>query len=83
MDTELRQVNTNNEAIKQNYLELTELREVLTKTQTYFKAVSHTLTLTLSFFVSLSSLSLIKQNYLELTELREVLTKTQRPTSKL
>ncbi|CAL1535625.1 unnamed protein product [Lymnaea stagnalis] len=37
MDTELRQVNTNNEALKQNYLELTELREVLTKTQFYFQ----------------------------------------------
>ena len=40
MDHELRQVNTNNEAIKQNYLELTELKEVLTKTQTYFQVVS-------------------------------------------
>ncbi|XP_012943960.1 V-type proton ATPase 116 kDa subunit a1 isoform X2 [Aplysia californica] len=38
MDNELRQVNTNNEAIKQNYLELTELREVLTKTRDYLQA---------------------------------------------
>ncbi|KAK7003907.1 V-type proton ATPase 116 kDa subunit a isoform 1-like isoform X2 [Biomphalaria glabrata] len=37
MDTELRQVNTNNEALKQNFLELTELREVLNKTQDYFR----------------------------------------------
>ncbi|KAH9490240.1 hypothetical protein Btru_035009 [Bulinus truncatus] len=37
MDTELRQVNTNNEALKQNFLELTELREVLNKTQIYFR----------------------------------------------
>ncbi|XP_059177285.1 V-type proton ATPase 116 kDa subunit a1-like isoform X2 [Physella acuta] len=36
IDSELRQVTTNNEALKQNYLELTELREVLFKTQSYF-----------------------------------------------
>ncbi|XP_059177289.1 V-type proton ATPase 116 kDa subunit a 1-like isoform X3 [Physella acuta] len=35
MDTELRQVNVNNEALKQNFLELTELREVLQQTQFY------------------------------------------------
>ncbi|BFZ17701.1 hypothetical protein BsWGS_20740 [Bradybaena similaris] len=38
MDTELRQVNTNNEALKQNHLELLELREVLDLTQAYFAA---------------------------------------------
>lgn len=36
MDSELRQVNTNNEALKQNYLELTELKEVLGGAQAYF-----------------------------------------------
>ncbi|GFR90139.1 V-type proton ATPase subunit a [Elysia marginata] len=36
MDSELRQVNTNNEALKQNYLELTELKEVLGGAQSYF-----------------------------------------------
>uniref|UniRef100_A0A0B7BHL0 V-type proton ATPase subunit a n=1 Tax=Arion vulgaris TaxID=1028688 RepID=A0A0B7BHL0_9EUPU len=36
MDTELRQVNTNNEALKQNHLELKELKEVLEGTQNYF-----------------------------------------------
>ncbi|GFO38895.1 V-type proton ATPase subunit a [Plakobranchus ocellatus] len=36
MDSELRQVNTNNEALKQNYLELAELREVLSGAQAYF-----------------------------------------------
>ncbi|CAG5122024.1 unnamed protein product [Candidula unifasciata] len=36
MDNELRQVNTNNEALKQNHLELRELKEVLDGTQTYF-----------------------------------------------
>lgn len=39
MDTELRQVNTNNEALKQNHLELKELKEVLDRTQTYFAVV--------------------------------------------
>jgi V-type H+-transporting ATPase subunit a len=38
MDTELRQVNTNNEALKQNHLELLELKEVLDLTQAYFTA---------------------------------------------
>ncbi|CAG5124245.1 unnamed protein product, partial [Candidula unifasciata] len=38
VDTELRQVNTNNEALKQNHLELMELKEVLELTQTYFAA---------------------------------------------
>ena len=39
MDSELRQVNTNNEALKQNYLELTELKEVLGGAQSYFATV--------------------------------------------
>lgn len=39
MDNELRQVNTNNEALKQNHLELRELKEVLEGTQTYFAVV--------------------------------------------
>lgn len=37
IETELREVNTNAEALKRNYLELTELREVLIKTQTFFR----------------------------------------------
>lgn len=37
IETELREVNTNNEALKRNYLELTELREVLIKTQIFFR----------------------------------------------
>ena len=33
-------MNKNAEALKRNYLELSELREVLRKTQTFFQAVS-------------------------------------------
>ncbi|XP_064617786.1 V-type proton ATPase 116 kDa subunit a 1-like [Liolophura sinensis] len=36
LESELREVNTNAEALKRNYLELSELREVLKKTQTFF-----------------------------------------------
>uniref|UniRef100_A0A2C9K861 V-type proton ATPase subunit a n=1 Tax=Biomphalaria glabrata TaxID=6526 RepID=A0A2C9K861_BIOGL len=36
MDTELRQVNTNYDALNQNLVELTEIREVIHKTQDYF-----------------------------------------------
>ena len=60
MDTELRQVNTNNEAIKQNYLELTELKEVLTKTQTYFEAVSPICLYTCLFILVLQSTFLMR-----------------------
>ncbi|XP_041363354.1 V-type proton ATPase 116 kDa subunit a1-like isoform X2 [Gigantopelta aegis] len=37
-ESELREVNTNAEALKRNFLELAELREVLIKTQTFFQA---------------------------------------------
>ncbi|ESO84217.1 hypothetical protein LOTGIDRAFT_108161 [Lottia gigantea] len=39
-ESELREVNTNAEALKRNFLELTELREVLKKTQTFFSVVN-------------------------------------------
>ncbi|XP_053385232.1 V-type proton ATPase 116 kDa subunit a 1-like isoform X2 [Mercenaria mercenaria] len=41
IETELREVNTNAEALKRNFLELTELREVLMKTQTFFREHGH------------------------------------------
>ncbi|WAQ95685.1 VPP1-like protein [Mya arenaria] len=41
IESELREVNTNAEALKRNYLELTELKEVLTKTQTFFREQGH------------------------------------------
>ena len=39
IESELREVNTNAEALKRNYLELIELREVLMKTQNFFREV--------------------------------------------
>ncbi|KAL5018990.1 hypothetical protein ScPMuIL_004712 [Solemya velum] len=36
IESELREVNTNSEALKKNFLELSELKEVLRKTQTFF-----------------------------------------------
>ncbi|KAL8561658.1 hypothetical protein ACOMHN_001390 [Nucella lapillus] len=38
IDTELREVNVNNEAIKKNFQELSELKEVMLKTQIFFLA---------------------------------------------
>ena len=40
IEGELREVNTNNEALKKNFQELSELKEVMTKTQFFFQAVS-------------------------------------------
>ena len=40
IEGELREVNTNNEALKKNFQELSELKEVMTKTQVFFQAVS-------------------------------------------
>ncbi|XP_076435135.1 V-type proton ATPase 116 kDa subunit a 1-like isoform X2 [Babylonia areolata] len=38
IEGELREVNTNNEALKKNFQELSELKEVMTKTQLFFQA---------------------------------------------
>lgn len=40
MENELREVNQNAEALKRNYLELTELKHILRKTQVFFDEVS-------------------------------------------
>lgn len=40
IESELKEVNTNAEALRRNYLELTELKEVLRKTQIFFAEVS-------------------------------------------
>lgn len=40
IESELKEVNTNAEALRRNYLELTELKEVLKKTQIFFAEVS-------------------------------------------
>ena len=40
LENELREVNQNAEALKKNFLELTELKHILRKTQTFFDEVS-------------------------------------------
>lgn len=42
LENELREVNQNAEALKRNYLELTELKHILRKTQGFFDEVSCT-----------------------------------------
>ena len=46
MESELREVNTNAEALRRNFLELTELKEVLKKTQSFFAEVGKLITFT-------------------------------------
>lgn len=41
LENELREVNQNAEALKRNYLELTELKHILRKTQVFFDEVSN------------------------------------------
>lgn len=43
LENELREVNQNAEALKRNYLELTELKHILRKTQVFFDEVSRIL----------------------------------------
>lgn len=40
LENELKEVNTNAEALKKTYLELTELRHILQKTQQFFDEVN-------------------------------------------
>lgn len=40
LENELREVNQNAEALKRNFLELTELKHILRKTQVFFDEVS-------------------------------------------
>jgi V-type H+-transporting ATPase subunit a len=39
IESELSEVNTNSEALRRNFLELSELKEVLKKTQVFFAEV--------------------------------------------
>jgi V-type H+-transporting ATPase subunit a len=41
LENELKEVNNNAEALKKNYLELTELKHILRKTQVFFDEVSY------------------------------------------
>lgn len=54
LETELREVNSNTEALRKNFLELTELKHILRKTQQFFEEVSTLITfrLDVSFVVA-------------------------------
>lgn len=43
LENELKEVNTNAEALKKTYLELTELRHILQKTQQFFDEVNNSI----------------------------------------
>lgn len=52
LENELREVNQNAEALKRNFLELTELKQILRKTQVFFDEVSlHILYCKISFYI--------------------------------
>lgn len=59
LENELREVNQNAEALKRNYLELTELKHILRKTQVFFDEVS-----VIEIIVSKSSLFKIKISHI-------------------
>ena len=42
METELLEINVNSTALKKNFLELTEMKHILRKTQVFFDEVSDT-----------------------------------------
>jgi len=42
LENEMKEVNANSEALKRNFLELTELKHILRKTQTFFEEVGLT-----------------------------------------
>ncbi|XP_055995338.1 V-type proton ATPase 116 kDa subunit a 1-like isoform X4 [Ostrea edulis] len=46
LENEMKEVNGNTEALKRNYLELTELKHILRKTQTFFEEAMHDPSLT-------------------------------------
>ncbi|BFZ06435.1 hypothetical protein BsWGS_09473 [Bradybaena similaris] len=46
LENEMKEVNSNSEALKRNFLELTELKHILRKTQTFFDEASHDPSLT-------------------------------------
>lgn len=52
LEHELREVNQNEEMLKKNFAELTELKHILRKTQQFFEEVSLNLLLCLACFLS-------------------------------
>lgn len=48
LENELKEINTNQEALKKNFLELTELKHILRRTQQFFDEVSSTVSVVLA-----------------------------------
>ena len=42
LETEMKDINSNSEALKRNFLDLTELRHILSKTHQFFEEVTKT-----------------------------------------
>lgn len=65
LENELREVNQNAEALKRNFLELTELKHILRKTQVFFDEVGAEWIYVFSFLYLLEiiSVSLDKANF--------------------
>jgi len=42
LETEMKDINSNSEALKRNFLDLTELRHILSKTHNFFEEVINT-----------------------------------------
>lgn len=49
LENELKEINTNQEALKKNFLELTELKHILRRTQQFFDEVCNISSLTKPF----------------------------------
>lgn len=61
LENELREVNQNAEALKKNFLELTELKHILRKTQVFFDEVRGAFTFAFSYLI-ISLLNSIESN---------------------
>lgn len=57
LENELKEVNSNAEALKKTFLELTELRHILKKTQQFFDQVWRSFSFLLPFFLNFTSQS--------------------------
>lgn len=53
LENEMKEVNSNAEALKRNFLELTELKHILRKTQAFFEEVSTCTSLSMMMFHTL------------------------------
>ncbi|MGH0142987.1 UNVERIFIED_CONTAM: hypothetical protein FKN15_017301 [Acipenser sinensis] len=76
LENELKEINTNQEALKKNFLELTELKHILRRTQQFFdEATFEKLENELKEINT--NQEALKKNFLELTELKHILRRTQ------